>query len=161
MAGTSRVIWGYDWDAYRLHQAAMASDDEEALVRPAQTPFHARFSSQFQGTCFGGVSSKSGALDGGCSIASRVQSTCGGRLTPHFLCPQAKHSRLNHEVSFWTPSKNAIRIGLGGWKSGEGGKVIAKSDDELEEFEERVTHPPPKDVRPAANPRLGSCGAHS
>ena len=29
-------------------------------------PFHARFSSQFPGTCLG-VSSKSGALNGGCS----------------------------------------------------------------------------------------------
>ena len=24
--------------------------------------------------------------------ASRVQSTCGGRLTPHFLCPQAYYA---------------------------------------------------------------------
>ena len=30
------------------------------------SPFHARFSSQFPGTCLG-VSSKSGALNGGCS----------------------------------------------------------------------------------------------
>ena len=43
-----------------------AEELEKGMARPNPRPFHARFSSQFPGTCLG-VSSQRGALNGGCS----------------------------------------------------------------------------------------------
>eukprot|EP01043_Picozoa_sp_COSAG02_P009780 COSAG02_NODE_335_length_24359_cov_282.817354_17_plen_461_part_00 len=59
----------------------------------------------------------------------------------------ANLERDGDKPGFWVPTKNAVRTGLGGWKAGDqgNGQVVAKTDAEMDEFEERVSHPLPDD----------------
>ena len=92
----------------------------------------------------------------GMFTASRVQSTCGGRLTPHFLCPQARGGRA------FGPSAAAAAAGVGAASPGvaaegeelQAGKVVRKEFvcDEAAEFGKTAFRPragPPASRGPA------------